>query len=268
MKPLFWELSVLSRAVAYPNLSAAAGHVGLSQPQLSRIVTKLEAELGAMLLDRTSRRNSTWTPMARQLADVYSGAYRRVVGEVQVLLKRADPFHLKIGTLEGMSLYASMLARFLLKNTGTQVVQLDVEDLNRLDELFLSGELDLIFTFHLPGKKKPRYQRDFGFQTLDEVGPEDAIPIRSTWEFGRMLSEQEKGTVPKTLVSNSLQIRRYWLFEKSGRGINPSEIMRAAPSGKHITAMVLGSESLSPAFWQKVQGFDFFTKPAKGPKRG
>ena len=42
MDHLNWELSVLNRSVAYNNLSGASQHVGLSQPQLSRIVAKLE----------------------------------------------------------------------------------------------------------------------------------------------------------------------------------------------------------------------------------
>ncbi|MHA0112066.1 LysR family transcriptional regulator, partial [Klebsiella pneumoniae] len=67
-----WDLSVLTRATQYANLSIAADHVGISQPQLSRIVAKLEDQLGLILLDRESRRKSAWTPAAHRLADIYS----------------------------------------------------------------------------------------------------------------------------------------------------------------------------------------------------
>jgi DNA-binding transcriptional LysR family regulator len=71
MELLAWELSVISRAVAYKNLSSAAAHVGLSQPQLSRIVQKVEKNLQVQLLDRSSRRSSSWQPIALQLAEIY-----------------------------------------------------------------------------------------------------------------------------------------------------------------------------------------------------
>ena len=46
------EFSVLRRAVAYKNLTAASQNIGISQPQLSRIVAKLEQELDVKLLNR------------------------------------------------------------------------------------------------------------------------------------------------------------------------------------------------------------------------
>ena len=39
------ELSLLSKAIAYPNLSTASVQIGVSQPQLSRTIMKLEQEL-------------------------------------------------------------------------------------------------------------------------------------------------------------------------------------------------------------------------------
>ena len=58
LQNLAYELSVLVKAVQHKNLSAAAVHVGLSQPQLSRLVAKIEHELNIILLDRTARRKS------------------------------------------------------------------------------------------------------------------------------------------------------------------------------------------------------------------
>jgi len=71
MEHFNWELSVLSRAVAYQNLSGASQHVGLSQPQLSRIIQKLEAQWSVVLLDRSAKRKACWTPAAYKLARVY-----------------------------------------------------------------------------------------------------------------------------------------------------------------------------------------------------
>ena len=59
MEYLSWDLAILSRATHYPNLSIASTHVGLSQPQLSRIVAKLEEQYGVQLLDREARRDQS-----------------------------------------------------------------------------------------------------------------------------------------------------------------------------------------------------------------
>ena len=61
MQQLYYELGVLAKAVNFKNLSAAALHVGLSQPQLSRIIAKIEEELKIVLLDRSAKRKSGWT---------------------------------------------------------------------------------------------------------------------------------------------------------------------------------------------------------------
>ena len=53
---LFEDLSLVSRAARFPNLSAAATRIGISQPQLSRVVSRLEKSTGITLLDRSSRR--------------------------------------------------------------------------------------------------------------------------------------------------------------------------------------------------------------------
>src|SRR5947209_3185861 len=68
---LNYPLSVLAKAVAYRNLSSASLHVGLSQPQLSRLISQIEKELGVELLDRKVKRKSSWTPQAMKLAELF-----------------------------------------------------------------------------------------------------------------------------------------------------------------------------------------------------
>ena len=102
MKQLNWDLHVLSRSIAYPNLSAAATHVGLSQPQLSRIVAALEEQYGLQLLDREARRKAAWTPAAYGLVEIYSTTVRQFEGDIQKIAHGQELTHLKVGTLEGL----------------------------------------------------------------------------------------------------------------------------------------------------------------------
>src|SRR5687767_8588247 len=99
MVDLSYSLSVLARAVAFRNLSAAASHVGLSQPQLSRVVARLERELGLELLNRQVRRRSYWTPQALQLAETFDRSHRRLEASIRALQSRQMPKQIHFGTL-------------------------------------------------------------------------------------------------------------------------------------------------------------------------
>src|SRR5688500_1926000 len=102
MDYLSWDLAILSRAIAYPNLSGASSHVGLSQPQLSRIVAKLEEQLGLTLLDRETKRKSSWTPAAYRLSEIYTKTFHNFRSEVGKLSDGLEPEHIRVGTLEGL----------------------------------------------------------------------------------------------------------------------------------------------------------------------
>jgi hypothetical protein len=249
MMNLHWELSVLTRAVAYGNLSGAALHVGLSQPQLSRIVSRIEGELGVTLLDRAARRKSGWTPTAFKLAEVYSKSSRGLESDILKLVKSAEPASLKAATLEGLAGLASTYCRKLFDLESVRVVELDVHDLNRLEELFLGGELDLIFSSHLPGRKKFKNCREVGFQALQREGKESDMRVLSTFEYGTRHADENA----KLLVSNSLEIRRAWIRKFGGHGAIPTEVRKKAEKGDHSVWMI-GTDSLSAGLWSALVG--------------
>src|SRR4051812_25745685 len=124
MDYLSWDLAILSRAIAYSNLSAASAHVGLSQPQLSRIVAKLEEQLGLTLLDRETRRKSSWTPAAYRLAEIYTKTFQGFRAEVSHLAGGLVPHELRIGSLDGLVDRAMAFARAILDKTKVMVVHL------------------------------------------------------------------------------------------------------------------------------------------------
>lgn len=259
MEQLNWELSVVTRAVAFPNLTTAAGHVGLSQPQLSRIVSKLETELGVMLLDRAVKRKSGWTPAALRLAQIYSGTVRYFQGEVQKLVSTTQPTHVRLGTLEGLTGIAMSFARHLFERTGVHTIELLVEDLDTLEELFGSRALDLIFTQREPGRKKYRYALRLGHQTIEVSARKGDVPqgfrVMSSFEYGTR-ARAAKGGEPPTLVSNSLDVRKRWIAAHGGTGTLPSEIRKGKPSRPNeVPALLLGADDLPHAFWEKASAF-------------
>jgi LysR family transcriptional regulator, transcriptional activator for aaeXAB operon len=249
------ELSVLSRAVAYKNLSGASLHVGVSQPQLSRIIKRLEETFSVVLLDRSAKRNATWTPTAYRLAEFYSKKMRVFDRELEALIGATQSRQLQVGTLEGLMQMAMPFAHFLLEKANVRLIEMDVYDLDRLEELFSRGDLDLVFTSREPGKKKHQNVRILGYQSLDPVNTNAHTQVMSTFEYGSK-RDKLKG-VEKVFISNSLAIRRQWFQKFGGTGTIPSEPRRAKSSSRDTEpVLMIASDTLSPVLWKQLMGVE------------
>lgn len=257
MDYLNWDLSVLHRAVGYPNLSGAAAHVGLSQPQLSRIVARVESQLGVNLLDRDAKRRAAWTPAAHQLAEIYASTFRKFSSEVNLLVEGNQLQHIRVGTLEGMADLAMELAEAILKSTEIRILELNVHDLNELEQAFGKHDLELIFTSREPGKKKYRNIRTLGYQTVRETGSGNSVRVMSTYEYGSdpqyWKSHGKSFPDERVLVSNSLEVRKRWLKQKNTHGRLPSPLRKKASGNEwDKPVLLIGSDDLSSSFWEMI----------------
>ncbi len=169
MNELSYPLSILVKAVGFKNLSAASAHVGLSQPQLSRIIAGLEAELGLELLNRQVRRKACWTNEAFKLADTFNRHHRRLESAIKALQSEGKMRVVHVGTLEGLMHAAVEAAHKLFEIVPVEMVTLDVYDRSELESKFLGGDLDLIFTSRIPDRGKPRFKMRIGYQSVESV---------------------------------------------------------------------------------------------------
>lgn len=256
MENLYEELSVLSKAVAFKNLSGASSHVGLSQPQLSRIVGKIENSLKVVLLDRSAKRKSGWTPEAFRIAEMFTKSIRALEKEMQGFLEGSYIQNVKIGALEGLIPELLPFVHLLYEKAQLKFVDVGIHDLHQLDQLFFEGEFDLIFTSHEPGRKKFKYYHELGYQSLDIVDSSHDLHVMSPFEYGAKRSSVKDKGVEKILVSNSLIVRKLWLEKYPGYGIVPSP-MKKQRSKKEETekVLLLGADTLSLAFWEKITKF-------------
>lgn len=251
MEYLSWDLSILSRSVAYANLSAASANIGISQPQLSRIIAKLEEQLSVPLLDRESKRKSSWTPEAYRLAEIYTKTLKSFRTDVQTLTDQATPHEFRVGTLEGLVTQALKLCHGLLESTSVMVVHLDVLDISQLVEAFAKNDLDLIITAYDLGPRKYRASKTIGYQSVETVG--QGVPqVLSHFEYA---SKPHKGSpTEKAFVSNSLSVRKTWLETYGGRGTLPG-VLRSAPEQgpQELTVTVIAHDHTPAALWDKIQ---------------
>lgn len=250
MQAIHYELSVLTKAIQHKNLSAAALHVGLSQPQLSRIIAKLEDELKVVLLDRSAKRKSGWTPLALQISEIFEKTQFRLETELKTLSSDQMMAELRIGSLEGMAEFALRLVQMCFDKIKVKKVFIDIYDLSELESHFLSGDLDLIFSFKSPGRQKYKHFLEIGYQRLDRVDSNPHIGVYSTFEFNK-LPEKEKSTFEHVLVSNSLMLRKEWLMKNGGTGLLPSEAKRGKSKDQE-PVFLIGSELLSPGLWKEI----------------
>ena len=255
---LHWELSVLARAIAHSNLSTAAQQIGISQPQLSRIVQKLERELSVVLLDRSARRKSGWLPQAEKLAETYSKAAKRMESELRAAVSGAAVDTFRLGSLEGCIPIANrILGRFLNRSPHIRHVEVEVDDLGVLEQKFLKGTLDVILSLRAPGRSKYRHEVELGVQRLEKIERKSRLKrvsqIMSSFEWQSRESVANQNSV--LVVSNSLEVRRHWLEEFGGTGTLPGELERGerktARDGQ-VTLSLYGSDVLPPDLWKAL----------------
>lgn len=251
MHAIHYELSVLAKAIHHKNLSAAALHVGLSQPQLSRIIAKIEDELQIVLLDRSAKRKSGWTPLANQVSEIYEKLQRRLEAELQTVAKNEMVGELRIGTLEGLASVAMKMAEMCFTKVGIKKVTLDIYDLSELESHFLSGDLDLIFSSKTPGRQKYKHLLEIGYQRLNKIEGKRNLNVLSTFEYNRV-HERDRSETDNVLVSNSLMIRKEWLEKFGGSGYLPSEAKKGRLKDQE-PVLLIGSELLSPQLWSEIE---------------
>jgi len=225
MTEIYWPLEVLSRSVHYPNLSTAADHVGLSQSQLSRVLKQLETYFGYELLDRKIKRKSMWTPKALELAEVFLTHHQRLQNQFQLLKSEQQIHELSMVCLEGLIEHGAQLLNKVSKQLAVPTIRLDVFDLDELEERYLREEYDLLLSMRIPNRAKPKYQHTLGFQNPEiRSNKNPALSVLSLFEAHQKQSRKKKAS--KTVISNSLLVRRIWVDKYGGTGVFPSEDLK------------------------------------------
>lgn len=250
LQNLTYELSVLSKAVQHKNLSAAAVHVGLSQPQLSRLIAKIEGELNVVLLDRTARRKSGWTPLANELSLTFTKGIGRLQSEILSLAQEREATEIRIGTLEGLSGIATQFVQQSFEKLGMKTIYLDVLDFKDLDSQFLSGNLDLIFTVRSPSKQKFNHQLEVGYQQMEKISTNKDIFLYSPFEYAG-IEKKSLESAKHVLISNSLALRNNWLHSIGGTGVLPIDAKKGRGKG-YYSVFLIGSDLLSPKLWTQI----------------
>jgi hypothetical protein len=216
-----YELSLLTKAIPYPNLTIASRHVGLSQPQLSRILQKLEHTLDVTLLNRSSKKRSTWTKAAYDLADFYSEKEKNLTRELnEVCQSSGIPKNIRMTTLEGLADIGVSCSNHLLSTEEIDVVEVDIHDLTELHDNLEASRYDLAIASTLPESKEMFHAYKIGWQKLQAYGKETNIAVLSSFEARLNNPTSQK----KKIISNSLAVRKNWVDRYGGQTSAPTPV--------------------------------------------
>ena len=247
MDYLNWELTVLARAIRYPNLTVAAGNIGISQPQLSRIVARLEEELEMTLLKRPSKKQSSWSAQAFKLSELYMSKETEFFRDIKQLGRRKVQRNIKFACLEGLVPTCNATVSGLLDEFTFHSLRINVYDIHELEELFLAGSVDAIFTVRLPDVKGDIRHKVIGYQQVETQRKPSKWSVFSTYEYDR-LTPDTRGV----LISNSLDVRRFWIEEKGFKGSLPSELLAKKPKSNAETVYVIAGTNFPEVLWEKL----------------
>jgi hypothetical protein len=92
-----------------------------------------------------------------------------------------------------------------------------------------------------------------GYQSLTDQGSGREFTVYSSFEFhSKAASRKASGSAPgqRSIISNSLEVRRRWIEEAGGRGRVPSAIQIKRPSGGESSEVImLAQDDFSPGLW-------------------
>lgn len=256
---LGYELSVLSKCVVFKNLSLASEHVGLSQPQLSRILSRLEEAVGAPLLDRSAPRKTSWTSLAFQVVEKYQRMVRQLNADISSIVHNQQIVRLRIGSLEGVLELSTQLCEVLFqKRTALKTVELDIFDLDQLEEQFIKENLDLIITIREPGKRKYKFSRHVGVQYMAEFKTNNQFLVLSPFELNNTKVKTNL-QAPKVFISNSLTVRKLWLDRVGGYGSIPSQVVTKKKKDSTVSneVLILAHDHVGQDIWKTILNFEF-----------
>ena len=179
------------------------------------------------------------------MAQVFEASQRRLMHSVDELRENTQPTRLHIGTLEGLSDIAMESAHRVLQTTSVEFLQLDVLELAEIETQFLSGGIDLAFTSRVPSHRKLEKVIELGKQSFDKYRNHWDYGVFSPFEYAKQNLELSK----KTIVSNSLNIRRQWLETHGGVGQVPGAIGKKG----ELPVLVIANDWVQDSLWNQFQ---------------
>ena len=118
-----------------------------------------------------------------------------------------------------------------------------------MEAQFNSQNIDIAFTSRIPSKQKLKYVYQIGEQEFLNYNSNKNYEVYSLFEFNQ---KKRASKNVKTIVSNSLMVRRKWLETQGGKGQIPGEI-KSLRRKTQTPVLVIGNELVNDKIWEHVK---------------
>lgn len=194
------DLEYLVAVHEVSNFSRAAELCNVSQPTLSGQLKKLEGDLGASLIERSTRR-VLFTPMGEAIVEHARGVLG-VIEQIQTIAKQNDDpmagdFHFGLIPTIGPFLLPLLMPEFTDKYPKMNLYLYELQT-DRLVEKLLKGELDAVIAAHqewnYPVKETPLYSEKMKLAVSSEdILAKRGKPVNRDVMKGRSVLMLEEG---------------------------------------------------------------------------
>lgn len=244
------DLDLLAEAVRLGSLSAAARRLGFSQPTASRRLKRLEAELGARLLERTE--NGVRASRDGEAAL----AFRQAAGEARRQMERQlsagrtlrGELHLATSSAPASGLGPRLIGRLLGRYPEVQV-RLSVGDSRSVEEELVSGQAMAGLSGRRPERSGLRHRQLTEEETLLAVVRDhpwaglEEVALRQLERASWVVREPGSGTrrmVDEQLVAAGVDLSLWRVVAEAGSALAQLALIRATGQPGFVSASVLG----------------------------
>jgi hypothetical protein len=114
----------------------------------------------------------------------------------------------------------------------------------------------------MPGRKKYRYQKTIGYQKIEKRSTQSShqkpVKVYSSFEYsiemGHQSSLKAQAKAPQaSLISNSLQVRRFWIDEFGFQGSLPTVLKPSKGDGLDwLPVYLIAQDEVHPEHWSCI----------------
>ncbi len=245
-----FDLDLLAEAVRLGSLSAAARRLGFSQPTASRRLKRLEAELGARLLERTENgvRASRDGEAALAFRQAAAEARRQMERQLSAGRTLGGELHIATSSAPASGLGPRLIGRLLGRYPEIRV-RLSVGDSRSVEEELAGGQAMVGLSGRRPERSGLRHRQLAEEETLLAVVADHPwaglreVALGQLERASVVVREPGSGTrrmVDEQLVAAGVDLSLWRVVAEAGSALAQLALIRATGQPGFVSASVLG----------------------------
>jgi hypothetical protein len=238
------DIVTVAAATQYRNLTVAAQSLQISQPHLSRLIQKVERQTGIALLNRESKKKSSWTEEGLRFFQEFKRHQDSFSDLVHTFKKLQFYRSLKIVCLEGLAEHTLQSLQKFRQVYATPSLQVDILDLSELDAGFATGAYDVAVSSHPPVAARNSWIKTIGYQHFNIYNKNAKENVVTHFELHKRKDRAHEW------ITNSLLVKRYCIENFSVAGEMPTKIFEKKKEVNDTPVLLMAHAGMDAKLWQ------------------